>query len=260
MKDVLDKIVAAKLIEVAATDYTNIAEEAKKVSRKTNSMSGPIRSKKGGVIAEFKRKSPSKGWINSDANLQEVVEGYVNGGAAAISILTDTQFFGGELSFLKRAREIAPLMPLLRKEFIIDANQIYEARVAGADAILLIASCLTVEKTLEFAMLAHSLSLEVLLEVHNESELGHINQYVDMVGVNNRNLGTFVTSTENSVRLLSQIKERAHGKVLISESGISDSKTMSDLLAVGYNGFLIGESLMRGGDAKGNLQKLISEL
>jgi len=201
-----------------------------------------------GIIAEFKRKSPSKGWIFPDAKVDEIVPAYEEGGAAACSVLTDFDFFGGSLDDLKRARELVG-MPLLRKDFMIDEYQIYQARATGADAILLIASVLTPNDCLRFAKKANELNMGVLLEIHKENELRCLNQYIDMLGVNNRNLGTFDTSVNNSFRLLELMKKEIgdgeNAPLLISESGISDVQTIRELRSAGFRGFLIGEMFMK---------------
>lgn len=262
MKDVLDRIVDHKRAELEGYDFGgDIESAAKAVERPVVSMSRSIReSQKGGIIAELKRRSPSKGWIKESAVPEEIVAGYREAGAAACSVLTNEEFFGGSLDFLRRARTVAEGMPLLRKEFIVDARQIYEARVAGADAVLLIASCLTVEECFELARAAHSVSLEVLLEIHSEAELSHLNEYVDMLGVNNRNLGTFHTDINNSFRLAQRMREEGRDVVLVSESGIDSSETIKELQEVGFSGFLIGETFMKCDSPAESLKELISEL
>ncbi len=262
MQDVLTKIIESKRAELAITDFGDIEAAAKSCKREINSLSSALRSKeRGGVLAEFKRRSPSKGWINQDASPAQVAEGYLQAGAAGCSILTNEEYFAGSLEHLKQVRAALPTLPILRKEFIIDSRQIFEARVAGADAILLIASCLTVEQCRELSATAKELGLEILLELHSEDELEHINEYVDMVGVNNRNLGSFVTSLDNSLRMAPLIRERvSSGVVLLSESGIKSSADIVSLRQMGYQGFLIGESFMRGDNPGQALSQMISEL
>ncbi len=262
MEDVLDKIVAHKRAEIATRGFdADIREQALATEREVISMSRSIReSKSGGIIAEFKRRSPSKGWINEGANPLEVVAGYRQAGAAACSVLTNEEFFGGSLEFLRMARSVAEQMPLLRKEFIVDKRQIYEARVAGADAVLLIASCLSVEECRDLSQVAHSVGLEVLLEIHSADELSHLNECVDMLGVNNRNLGSFVVDTQNSFSLVKQMRECGNDIVMISESGIDNPATVKELQAVGFDGFLIGESFMREAKPSEALSQFISEL
>lgn len=262
MKDVLERIVAHKRAELETYDFgSDIEAAARAITRPTISMSRAIReSHKGGIIAELKRRSPSKGWIKESAVPEEIVAGYREAGAAACSVLTNEEFFGGSLEFLKRARAVAEDMPLLRKEFIVDERQIFEARVAGADAVLLIAACLSVEECLALARTAHSLSLEVLLEIHSEAELSHLNDYVDMLGVNNRNLGTFHTDINNSFALAEKMREQGRDIVLVSESGIDSSSTIKELQEVGFSGFLIGETFMKCDSPAESLKQLIAEL
>ncbi len=261
MQDVLERIVAHKRAELTTYDFTDIEQLAQSESRKVNSMSNSIRrSTKGGIIAEFKRRSPSKGWINEGADVLSVVAGYREAGAAACSVLTNEEFFGGSLEFLKLARTVAGDMPLLRKEFIIDERQIYEARVAGADAVLLIASCLSIEECAHLASVAHSVDLEVLLEIHSEDELSHLNENIDMLGVNNRNLGSFVTDINNSFRLAEVMRQRGGDIVLVSESGIDSAETIKSLQRVDFGGFLIGETFMRGENPGEELAKFISQI
>jgi indole-3-glycerol phosphate synthase len=199
-----------------------------------------------GIIAEFKRKSPSKGWIFANAEVEEVLPAYEKGGASACSILTDNQFFGGSLGDLSKARKLVSV-PLLRKEFIIDPYQLVEARVAGADAILLIAAVLTPVECLILAKAAAELQLEVLLEIHTEKELEHLNSDVSMLGINNRNLGTFETSLDHSYHLAEKFSLLGSKALLVSESGISRPSTVKDLRRYGFRGFLIGETFMKDG-------------
>lgn len=163
-----------------------------------------------GIIAEFKRRSPSKGWLHEDAKIEAVVPAYEAGGASACSVLTDSEFFGGTLEDLQQARRLAAL-PLLRKDFIVDEYQLYQARTSGASAVLLIAAVLSPDECRRLARTAHELELEVLLEVHTPSELSHLNQYVDMLGVNNRDLGTFHTDVENSLRMIDLLRRETGG-------------------------------------------------
>ncbi len=262
MVDVLEGIVAHKRAELEGYNFGDIKQQARSMQRKTISMSNSIRSsQKGGIIAELKRRSPSKGWIKEGADVEAIVSGYRESGAAACSVLTNEEFFGGSLDFLKRARVVAGDMPLLRKEFIVDERQVYEARVAGADAILLIASCLTVDECKALAKVAHSVDLEVLLEIHSEAELSHLNEYIDMLGVNNRNLGTFVTDIQNSFNLAEVMRQRGGGDiVLVSESGIDASETIKNLQKVGFGGFLIGETFMKTENPPATLANLIAEI
>ncbi len=262
MKDVLAEIIEHKRAELATFDFGDIKAQAEATTRPINSLSGALRSKQeGGILAEFKRRSPSKGWINRDADPVEVVSAYCAAGAAGCSILTNEEYFGGSVEYLKAVREALPELPILRKEFIVDTRQIYEARVIGADAILLIASCLSVDECRELSAVAKGLGLEILLELHHEAELAHINEFVDMVGVNNRNLGSFVTKLDNSFRLAKAIIENIDRKVvMLSESGINSSDDIIKLREAGFQGFLIGESFMRGENPGDELKKMIEQL
>ena len=172
---------------------------------------------------------------------EEIVPSYAAAGASALSILTDEKFFGGSLKDIRAARPLVEI-PILRKDFIIDEYQLYQAKIVGADAVLLIAAALEPEKCNELAEKAHELGLEVLLEIHSSEELAYINKGIDMVGINNRNLGTFFTDVENSFRLVGQLPQDA---VLVSESGISDPEIVKRLRAAGFRGFLIGETFMK---------------
>jgi indole-3-glycerol phosphate synthase len=195
-----------------------------------------------GIIAEFKRKSPSKGWFKTkELEVEPVVRAYNDLGAAGISVLTDEQFFGGDLDDLIQTKVISDI-PVLRKDFIVDQWQIAEAKAFGADVILLIAACLTKAEVKQFAAYAKSIGLEVLLEIHNEEELDHICDEVDMVGVNNRNLKTFEVDIDISLGLINKIPT---DKPAVAESGISDVQTIVTLRKAGFKGFLIGENFMK---------------
>lgn len=193
-----------------------------------------------GIIAEFKRRSPSKGLFQANADPVAITTAYTQGGAAALSVLTDTQFFGGSNDDLVRAR--INKVPILRKDFIIDEYQIVEARAIGADVILLIAACLEPARVRALAAFAKTLQLEVLLEIHGDDELDHICDEVDLVGVNNRDLKTFTVDLNRSVALSPKI---GPGKTKVAESGISQPHALSFLQAHGYRGFLIGEAFMK---------------
>jgi indole-3-glycerol phosphate synthase len=239
-KDILQDIIANKRIEVARQKQavslqTLLALGSDRMERDTRSMRAALESSPSGIIAEFKRKSPSKGWLHPGANIADVVPAYEAGGASACSILTDGDFFGG-------SRKLVDL-PLLRKDFIIDTYQLFQARVMGADAVLLIAAALTEEECRILAETAHSLQLEVLLEVHSEDELKYLNADIDMLGVNNRNLGTFHTDVNNSFKLVD--KMRGFSPLLVSESGISETDTVRRLREADFRGFLIGETFMK---------------
>jgi len=194
-----------------------------------------------GIIAEFKRKSPSKGWFKpKELEVEPVVTAY-NKSAAGISVLTDNEFFGGDLDDLIQTKVVTDI-PVLRKDFIVDKWQIAESKAFGADVILLIAACLTPQQVKEFAAYAGSIGLESILEIHNEAELGHYCDEINMVGVNNRNLNTFETDINTSLQLIGKIPA---GKPAIAESGISSADTIVHLRNAGYKGFLIGENFMK---------------
>lgn len=244
MTDILTEIIACKQIEIelqkAAISkemlINNCNEPMPRISMRASLASSPY-----GIISEFKRRSPSKGWIKEDAQADTIPPAYEAAGASALSILTDEKYFGGSLKDIRSARPHVQL-PILRKDFIIDEYQLYQARIVGADAILLIAAALKKEQCKALALKAHELELEVLLEIHNEQELEYIDENIDMVGVNNRNLGSFHTEVENSFRLAEKLPEEM---LRISESGISSPETVKQLRAAGFRGFLIGENFMK---------------
>jgi indole-3-glycerol phosphate synthase len=209
-----------------------------------------------GIIAEFKRKSPSKGWFKTKELEVEPVVTFYNKAAAGISVLTDEEFFGGDLDDLIQTKIIADI-PVLRKDFIIDQWQIAEAKAFGADVILLIAACLSKEEVKELAGYAKSIGLEVLLEIHNEEELDHIADAVDMVGVNNRNLKTFEVNIETSLQLINKIPTT---KPAIAESGISNIETIVTLKEAGFKGFLIGETFMKEENPGKAFEEFVTEL
>ena len=259
MTNILDKIVANKRIEVEQQKKkVSIDQLIKQIgtANKQGLFKQSLINSSTGIIAEFKRRSPSKGWIFENAKVEEVIPLYSNGGASAISVLTDTDFFGGTFADLTMASSLTKT-PLLRKDFMVDEYQFYQAAAMGASAVLLIASSLTIQETKQFAVKAKELGLDVLLEVHNEAELGHINEYVDVVGVNNRNLGTFVTDVQASFDLVDKIPNEF---VKISERGISSPQTVLDLREVGYKGFLMGENFMKTDNPGEALANFIKEL
>lgn len=209
-----------------------------------------------GIIAEFKRKSPSKGWFKSkELEVEPVVSAY-NKSAAGISVLTDDEFFGGDLDDLIQTKVITDI-PVLRKDFIIDKWQIAEAKAFGADVILLIAACLSPTEVKELAAYTKSIGLESILEIHNEEELDHICDEVDMVGVNNRNLKTFEVNIDTSLQLVSKIPS---GKPAIAESGISSIDAIVTLRNAGFKGFLIGENFMKEEHPGKAFENFITEL
>lgn len=204
-----------------------------------------------GIIAEFKRKSPSKGWIHQDAKAEEVTMAYQQAGATALSILTDTNFFGGYDEYIQHARAAGVTLPILYKNFIIDEYQLFQAKYCGASAVLLIAACLTKQRCAELQHLARQLGLETLLEMHNERDFEYAELEPDMYGINNRNLGSFVTDVNNSFRLAERLPD---GVCKVSESGISNPSTLKELRAAGFRGFLMGECFMKEKDPGAALQ------
>lgn len=266
MKDILEEIVANKRIEVAVAESVCSLELLKEMTEKKiksdgqlklRSMKASLANSQSGIISEFKRKSPSKGWIHADAKPEDVVPIYAKGGASALSILTDEKYFGGQLEFVRQMRPLVGETPILRKEFIIDPYQVYEARLYGADAILLIAADLEPAGYAQLAQLAHDLGLEVLLEVHDPAELSYLQSFVpDMLGVNNRSLGTFHTDVQHSFDIAEAMQKAVaelqltdeEKPVLVSESGISKPEVVKSLRQVGFRGFLIGECFMKEAD------------
>ncbi len=245
MSNILEKIVETKKGEVERARENHAIEDFSNFPfyhRVCHSAVQSIRSgSNSGIIAEFKRRSPSRGWINQDASLADVVEGYHSGGAAAISVLTDTDYFGGSLHDLGMARGFSDL-PLLRKDFMIDVYQIHEAKAAGADLILLIAAILQPHEVKTLAAEAKALGLEVLLEIHEESEVGHVCDEVDLVGINNRNLKNFEVNIEQSIRLQHLLPVHL---VKVAESGIQSMETAVSLRESGFEALLMGEFFMK---------------
>ncbi|MBR1502485.1 MAG: indole-3-glycerol phosphate synthase TrpC [Prevotella sp.] len=262
MADILEEIVAYKKTEIEGfkKELSQVFLESRVEVLKNAivpSMKDALLKSDTGIIAEFKRKSPSKGWINEAASATEVPISYQRNGAAAISILADSHFFGGSNAFLRTAIATKVRIPVLYKNFIIDEYQIYQAKVCGASAILLIAACLTKDQCRQFIAKAHEMELEVLLEMHNEEETEYAELEPDMYGINNRNLGTFDTDVNNSYQLVGRLP--ANG-VKVSESGISDPDTIRQLRACGYQGFLIGETFMKEADPGLALKNFIAQL
>lgn len=259
--NILDKIIETKKTEVAGQKRIVSVEQLEKYplfNRKCNSLKASLlKDGSSGIIAEFKQKSPSKGEINFKVKVEEVTKDYANAGVAGISVLTDYEYFGGSLENLVNARETNPEIPILRKDFMIDTYQIVEAKAHGADVILLIAACLEKEQAELLAKKAKELGMEVLMEVHNAEELEKVNDFVDFVGVNNRDLKTFTMDIETSVRLSKVIPDRF---VKISESGLDSAKTIHYLRENGFKGFLIGETFMKTEKPGEACRKLIEEL
>lgn len=256
MDSILTRIVDCKRREVEAKIKAGAYDRLPAQQRRPLSFSKALTDSPTGIIAEFKRRSPSKGEIHPMAMVDRVVAGYAAAGASCCSILTDTPFFGGSLADFAVARSVAPSTPLLRKEFIVNSVQITEAAAYGADAILLIASVLPADLILEFTRHAHSLGLEVLLELHGAAELDSMNDEVDMVGINNRNLNTFDTDVARSSSMAAALPS---GMVKVAESGISSIGQVMKLRDEGYRGFLIGETFMRHDDPALALKQFIND-
>lgn len=257
---ILDEIIAYKKKEVASCkEITSLKElEGQEFFKREcyslkQSILDPFRK---AIIAEFKRKSPSKGIINNQAKIDDVTTAYAAGGASGLSVLTDYNFFGGTIEDLVAARQVNNI-PVLRKEFIIDPYQITEAKAFGADAILLIAAVLNAKEIETLYKAANGLGLEVLLEIHDQEELEKINGNADLVGINNRNLKTFEVDIENSIKLAGMLPAEMPK---IAESGISKVETIKDLKLKGFDGFLIGENFMKSPQPGIAFQEFVKEL
>jgi len=233
MQDILQQIVATK------------HQELEQLCAKKPSLRKALLQSETGIIAEFKRRSPSKGWIKEDGRADIIPLAYQQNGASALSILTDEHYFGGSDDFIRIARKSGVTLPVLYKNFVIDEAQLYAAALCGASAVLLIAACLTKAQCKSLLDKAHSLGMEVLLEMHSEQELEYAELEPDLCGINNRNLGSFVTDVENSFRLAELLPKDA---VKVSESGISNPDTVKALRQAGFRGFLIGENFMKAPD------------
>lgn len=257
---ILDKIVQDKLKEVVLTKSVvpiKQLEQSFLFERQTFSLTNVLRNSSTGIIAEHKRRSPSKSVINQSLNVQDIAKGYENAGVCGMSVLTDGKYFGGSLDDLIIARASCNL-PLLRKEFIIDEYQIIEAKSYGADVVLLIAAILTRDEIKQYSELAKSLDLDVLLEVHSQEELEKsIMPSLDMIGVNNRNLKTFEVCLETSKILSENIPSDF---IKVSESGISSVQAIKELKTFGYQGFLIGENFMKTENPGESANQFIKEL
>lgn len=245
MKDILQEIVAHK------------HEELERMYAKKVSLKEALLASETGIIAEFKRRSPSKGWIKEEGRADIIPLSYQQHGAAALSILTDKHYFGGHDDFIRMARLSGVTLPILYKNFVIDEMQLYEAALCGASAVLLIAACLSKQACKQLLQEAHALGLEVLLEMHSEAELEYAELGPDLCGINNRNLGSFVTDVDNSFRLAERLPKNA---VKVSESGISNPETVKLLRQAGFRGFLIGETFMKADDPGLALNEFISKL
>ena len=241
--NVLHQIIERKKEEVAAAKSKIPVSQFKNSEffhRENLSLKESLKAKSG-IIAEFKRKSPSKGLINGEADVLEVTKSYENFGASGISVLTDSDFFGGSVQDVLTIRNEIKI-PLLRKDFMIDEYQFYEAKSIGADVILLIAACLSPNQVQEFTALAHELNLEVLLEIHTEEELEHFNPNIDLVGINNRNLKDFKVDLQHSVNLKNLLPK---GTLSVAESGIYNVEDFKFLKEKGFDAFLMGEYFMK---------------
>ena len=245
MQDILQQIIATK------------HEELQVFCAKKPSLREALLQSETGIIAEFKRRSPSKGWIKEEGRADIIPLSYQQNGAAALSILTDEHYFGGCDDFIRQARQSGVTLPILYKNFVIDEAQLYAAALCGASAVLLIAACLSKADCKRLLDKAHTLGLEVLLEMHSEPELEYADLGPDLCGINNRNLGSFVTDVENSFRLAELLPEDA---VKVSESGISNPDTVRALRQAGFRGFLIGENFMKTPDPGQALNEFISQL
>ena len=245
MQDILQQIIATK------------REELERMRQKKPSLREALLRSEMGIIAEFKRRSPSKGWIKEEGRASEIPLSYQQNGAAALSILTDEQYFGGSDDFIREARKSGVTLPILYKNFVIDEAQLYAAALCGASAVLLIAACLTKQECKALLHKGHELGLEVLLEMHSEAELEYAELEPDLCGINNRNLGSFVTDVENSFRLAEQLPKDA---VKVSESGISNPDTVKALRKAGFRGFLIGENFMKTVDPGQALAAFLAQL
>lgn len=247
MKDILEEIVAHKRMEVEqfkrSIPPSMLYDAVEKMAdQPVVSMRKSLMESESGIIAEFKRKSPSKGWIKEQGRAEEIPLSYQQNGASALSILTDEKYFGGRDTFIKTARESGVTLPVLYKNFVVDEYQLFQARLCGASAVLLIAADLKLDECRSLLRIAHELNLEVLMEMHAESELDYAALEPDMCGINNRNLGTFITDIQNSYHLAELLPKDAFK---VSESGISDPQTVRELRNVGFRGFLIGETFMK---------------
>lgn len=262
MADILDEIVAHKRLEVAEMKkllpQDRLAKEVERMlETPVPSMRESLMNSASGIISEFKRKSPSKGWIKEEGKADVIPLAYQQNGASAISILTDRKYFGGEDLFIDIARKSGVTIPVLYKNFVVDEYQLLQARRCGASAVLLIAADLPYGECKALMTMAHELGLEVLLEMHSEDELKYVDLEPDMCGINNRNLGTFITKVENSFRLAELLPKDA---CKVSESGISNPVTVRELKQAGFNGFLIGENFMKTENPGLALKEFISQI
>ena len=258
--DILQKIIETKRLElpkIQAAIQALSDDDRTKLHGPKPSLRQALLDSDTGIIAEFKRRSPSKGWIKEDGQADVIPLSYQANGAAAISILTDEHYFGGQDDYIRQARQSGVTLPILYKNFIINEAQLYAAALCGASVVLLIAACLTKAQCKSLMQKAHELGLEVLLEMHSEAELEYAELKPDVCGINNRNLGSFVTDVENSFHLAELLPKDA---VKVSESGISNPQTVKELRAAGFQGFLIGETFMKTANPGLALKQFISTL
>jgi len=266
--DILEEIIAHKKIEIEqrkrfiqprqmiTLTEQKMQEDEGRVPG--GSMKEALMKSETGIIAEFKRKSPSKGWIKEEGKASIIPLGYQQNGATALSILTDIDYFGGYDEFIQEARHVGVTLPILYKNFVVDEYQLLQARYCGASAVLLIAACLSKEECKNLMRMAHQLGLEVLLEMHGERDFEYAELEPDMYGINNRNLGTFVTDVENSFRLSEMLPKDV---CRVSESGISQPQTVLRLREEGgFRGFLMGEQFMKQADPGQGLADFLKQL
>jgi len=261
MSTILDEIVASRKDEVSKQKlripFTEIKSKID-FNFNCNSLSAKLQTiGASGIIAEFKRRSPSKGVINDRVQPEIVTKGYSDSGVSGLSVLTDGKYFGGSTADFIAARTANPLTPLLRKDFMVDEYQLFESRLLNADVILLIAAVLRKEEISRFTAIAHELGMEVILELHDESEFEKIAKEVDIIGINNRNLKDFKVDMDRSIKLLELLPTEA---VKISESGLSDPETVDFLRNRGFQGFLMGENFMKSENPASACLDFISKL
>lgn len=262
MKDILEEIVMWKHTEVDGFKSRMpprrlYAMVEKELQTPCVSMKSSLAQSETGIIAEFKRKSPSKGWIKEECKAEMIVPEYQAKGAAAVSILTDERYFGGSDNFIRAAREAGVVIPVLYKDFVVDEYQLFMARHAGASAVLLIAAVLDEKRCEALTHTAHELGMEVLLEIHREEELEYCRTKPDMCGVNNRNLGTFETDVRQSFLIAEKLPKNM---LKVSESGISSPTTVRALRENGFRGFLIGETFMKADNPGAALGEFINSI
>lgn len=250
MKQILEEIIGYQQLVVNLKKKRMPVEVLKsfpEFSSPTRSLKQAVAGSEEGIIAEFKRRSPSKEAINLKADVMNIAQSYEKMGAAGMSVLTNQRYFGGSLEDLQLAKSVCNL-PILRKDFMVDAYQMYEAKAYGADAILLIANALSSEKLEELAILAKELELEILFEIHEADEIKKLDtQYIDLIGVNNRNLRTFEVNIQQGLDMLPHLPSEL---LKISESGIQDRETIQKLIQKGFNGVLVGEFFMKQNESK----------